>query len=80
MRAIKKFLKQFQIVREVHHAIKAPQIKRRVMALAAIENVSLPANLEFQKNADAVRCIEGMFSPFSIAVMDMIWSFRFRKA
>ena len=76
MDAVKKFLKQFKVARDLHQAIQGPQIKRRETDLAAIENLTLPANLGFHKIADAVQRIEGMFSPFSIAVMDMMLSFQ----
>jgi len=76
MDAIKKFLKQFKVARDLHRAIRAPQINRRERALAEIESLALPANLGFHKIAAAVQRIEGMFSPFSIATMDMMLSFQ----
>jgi predicted O-methyltransferase YrrM len=76
MRLIKKFLKRFQLVKDVQRAIHAPKAKRRGVALASIASFNLPANLEFRKNADAIAHIEGMFSPLSIAVMDMMLSFQ----
>jgi predicted O-methyltransferase YrrM len=76
MRTIKDLLKKLRIVRDIHQAIEVPRTKRREMALAAIENLKLPTNLEFQKSTNAVQRIEGMLSPFSIAVMDMMLSFQ----
>jgi predicted O-methyltransferase YrrM len=76
MRAIKNFLKQFQVVRDLHHAIQAPQTVRREADLAAIESLRLPINVGFQESTGAIQRIEGMFSPFSIAVMDMMLSFQ----
>src|SRR6185503_20851674 len=76
MRSIKVFLKRFQVAKDIHRAIQAPKIKRREIELAAIEELTLPVNLEFQRSADTVRRIEGMFSPFSVAVMDMMLSFQ----
>jgi predicted O-methyltransferase YrrM len=76
MDAIKKFLKQFKVARDIHQAIQGPQIKQRETDLAAIENLTLPANLDFRKIAEGVQRIEGMFSPFSIAAMDMMLSFQ----
>ena len=76
MRAIKNYLKRFQLARDLHQAIEAPRTKRRETDLATIEKLTLPINVGFQESADAVQRIEGMLSPFSIAVMDMMLSFQ----
>jgi len=46
------------------------------MELDPIEKLVLPADPGFQRRADVAQRIEGMFSTFSIAVMDMMLSFQ----
>ena len=73
MPAIKQFLKQFKVVRDLYGHLH-PQAPLRDVDLQAIENLSLPNNDKFQKTAESAERIEGMFSPFSIAAVDMMLS------
>jgi predicted O-methyltransferase YrrM len=73
MAAIKQFLKQFKIVRDLYGHLH-PQAPLRGVDLQVIENLSLPNNDQFQKTAESAERIEGMFSPFSMAAVDMMLS------
>src|SRR4051812_22346153 len=76
MRALKSFLKQFKVARDLQQAVLGPKSTPREIDLQAIEQFTLPFDLAFQESASAVQRIEGMFSPFSTAAVDMMLSFQ----
>jgi len=71
---IKQFLKQFKVVRNLSLWPTSSPKAFRDVDLQAIEGLSLPIHHQFQKTAESAERIEGMFSPFSIAAVDMMLS------
>ncbi len=76
MHAVKQFLWRFEVVRNLAHAIRGTRPTPNRQDLQAIEHFSLPGNTEFQKTAEDIERIEGMFSPFSMAAVDMMLAFQ----
>jgi len=76
MKAAKRFLGQFQIVRDIHSKIRGPQPVPPDVDLRAIEAKVLPPNRAFLQLAASSEKIEGMLSAFSMAAVDMMLSFQ----
>src|SRR3954469_17223204 len=73
MRALKRFLGiKGKYAKDGGQPALAP------IDLRAVEGLTLPDNPSFQKTADAASKIDGMLSPFSMAMMDMLLSFQER--
>jgi predicted O-methyltransferase YrrM len=89
MSSIKKQLKRIPLVRRLHKIRTERRARAQARAgdrawappfseeeMAAAEQLALPADPAFAKTVQAIEQIEGMFSPFSMAAMDMLLAFQ----
>jgi predicted O-methyltransferase YrrM len=76
MRAIRKFLGKFPLIRTLDCKIRGWRVED--IDLQAVEALRLPPNLGFQQVTESADRIEGMLSAFSMAAVDMMLAFQER--